>query len=96
LCHERFGVFGLSVLRADDEDGLDELARSRLAAYRVMSITTAGVVRAAGLELQPTFRRPHYTLVLPDLDDGIAKLLAISHEVRQNRYHSQAQGAEEE
>lgn len=40
---------------------------------------TAGAIRAVGLELRPTFRRPHYTIVPPDLHQGIDRLLTCEN-----------------
>jgi hypothetical protein len=48
---------------------------------------TAGAIRRAGLELRPTFRRPHYTVMLPEPDRDIARLLACENEPRPNRHH---------
>ena len=44
----------------------------------------AGTIRAAGLELVPTFRRPHYTVLLPELDSDIERLLRCNNEIRRN------------
>lgn len=90
LCHRRFGVYGLSFMRADDEPAVDQLARTRLNAYAVLSVFAAGALRAAGLELRPTFHRPHYTLVLGELEEGLARLAACEHESRENGYYGQA------
>ena len=35
---------------------------------------TVGTIRAAELEVRPTFRRPHYSVMLPDLDADVARL----------------------
>lgn len=44
---------------------LDGLLSGRLRTYRIVH-TPYRKVRAAGLDVLPTFRRPHFTLVLPD------------------------------
>lgn len=73
--HARFGAYGISVFAAPDEASLDLLARDRLAQFDVLVLMTAGAIRQAGLTLLPTFRRPHYTIVLASLDRGIDRLL---------------------
>ena len=84
----RFGEYGISVLAARDEAALDAIARSTLVRESVLTLTTIGAIRATRLELRPTFRRPHYTLLLPDLDADIERATACEHVVRSNpHYH---------
>ncbi len=45
---------------------------------------TAGAIRSAGLELRPTFRRPHYTVIFPSLDDGVRRFRSCDNEVIEN------------
>jgi hypothetical protein len=85
--HERFGEYGVSVLAAVDEAALDNLARDRLAQYEVLTVMTAGAIRRAGLELRPTFRRPHYTVMLPNLDEDVARLVTCENVGRENRHY---------
>ena len=84
--HRRFGEYGVSVFAAGDEDELDGLSRDRLSRFDVLTVMRAGAIRAAGLELRPTFRSPHYTIMLPDLDSDLARLLACENETRVNPY----------
>lgn len=77
--HRRFGEYGISVFAAADDDALDALARDRLLRFEILILMTAGAIRAVGLELRPTFRRPHYTIVLPDLDQSIDRLSACEN-----------------
>ena len=69
----RFGEHGVSVLAAPDESALDDLASTILVRWDVLVLITAGTIRAAGLELRPTFRHPHYTVMLPDLDRDVLR-----------------------
>ncbi len=65
-------VFGISVLAALDDVGpmsYAELLSSRLKGYPWVYTPTSGALRNAGFRLLPTFRRPHYTVVLESLDD---------------------------
>ncbi|MGH8999785.1 MAG: hypothetical protein ACRDY7_10405 [Acidimicrobiia bacterium] len=75
----RFGEYGVSVFAAADRDALDELARHRLVRFEALAIMTAGAIRAIDLEVRPTFRRPHYTVMLPDIDRDIHRLTVCEH-----------------
>src|SRR5207245_1311327 len=79
--HRRFGEYGISVFGAPDQEALDDLARDRLVHFETLTLMTAGALRAAGLELRPTFRRPHYTVVLADLERDLDRLMACENEV---------------
>ena len=80
----RFGEYEVSVLAAPDDDVLWEVAAGPLRRYQQLTITTAGAIRRVGLELRPTFRRPHYTVIFPTLDDGVRRLLSCDNEVIDN------------
>lgn len=82
----RFGEYGLSVFAVEDEATLDELARGQLRRFEVLTLATAGAIRSAGLELRPTFRRPHYTIMLPELDADIARLVRCETARQRNRH----------
>ncbi len=84
--HRRFGEYGVSVFAAADEAELDGLSRGRLSRFDLLTLMRAGTIRAAGLELRPTFRSPHYTIMLPDLDADLARLVACENETRVNPY----------
>jgi hypothetical protein len=66
---------------------VDVLARDRLAQFEVLVLMTAGTIRRAGLELRPTFRRPHDTIMLVDLDRDIDRLMSCEKVQRANQYH---------
>jgi hypothetical protein len=83
----RFGEYGVSVLAAPDDDALKEVQAGPLRQYQRLTITTAGAIRRVGLELRPTFRRPHYTVIFPTLDAGVRRLLSCENEVIDNPYH---------
>jgi len=61
----RFGEYGVSVQGASTGADVDELAGGLLRRFDVLTVMTAGAVLRSGIELRPTFRRPHYTLMLP-------------------------------
>lgn len=80
----RFGEYGVSVLAASDEEGFRKVASGPLRLYGQLAVTTAGAIRQVGLELRPTFRRPHFTVIFPTLDDGVRLLLACENELIEN------------
>jgi hypothetical protein len=90
----RFGEYGVSVLAAPDENALREVGAGPLRSYRQLTVTTAGAIRRAELELRPTFRRPHYTVIFPTLDDGVRRLLSCENEVIDNPYQDADEGEE--
>jgi len=83
----RFGEHGVSVLAAADETALDVIARTTLVGESVLTLTTVGAIRRTGLELRPTFRRPHYTVMLPDLEPDLIRLMSCETVVRDNPHH---------
>lgn len=85
--HRRFGEYAISVLAGPDEEAIDELARTVLRRHRLLTLMTAGAIRSAGLELRPTFRRPHYSVILPSLDDGLNRLMTCQTVERDNPHY---------
>lgn len=73
--YRRFREYGVSVLGASDGDALDALAAGVLIRFEVLTLMRVGTIRAAELEVRPTFRRPHYSIMLPDLDADIIRLI---------------------
>ncbi len=84
--HARFGEFGVSVMGADDDAEVDEIARTVLRRFQLLTVMTAGALRRASLALRPTFRRPHYTIMLPEPDTDVERLMQCENEVRINPY----------
>ena len=86
--HAIYGTFGISVFAVRD-GSLDELAQtSPLVRFDRLTLTTAGVLRAAGLRLEPTGRnRRHFDVTFDDLEDGIDRLCNCEHRVVVNPYH---------
>lgn len=85
--YRRFGEYGVSVLGASTEADIDGLAGGLLRRFEVLTVMSAGALRRSGIELRPTFRRPHYTVMLPDLDEDIFRLLRCENERRVNDYY---------
>jgi hypothetical protein len=65
-----WGYFAVSVFLTLD-DPVDVLCAMEpyVARYGQVRLTTVGRLRHAGFPLLPTLHRPHYDVVLPDLED---------------------------
>lgn len=63
------------------------MAGGLLRTFDVLTVMTAGALRQSGIELRPTFRRPHYTVMLPGLDQDIFRLLRCDNGRRVNDYY---------
>lgn len=85
--YRRFGEYGVSVLGASTEAGIDELAGGLLRRFEILTMMKSGALLGSGIELRPTFRRPHYTVMLPDPDEDIFRLLRCDNERRVNDYY---------
>ena len=88
--HQIYGTYGVSVFAARDIT-VDELAQqSPLIRFATLALVAVGVLRAAGLRLDPTGRnRSHFTLSFDDLDDGVERLRRCEHRLWQNPYHEE-------
>jgi hypothetical protein len=67
-CWERHGFFGVSVFGAPGDDLTAVSGAVRAIRVRpVVRVARCGALRAAGLEVLPTFANPwHFSVVLPD------------------------------
>ena len=67
--HEELGIYAVSVFLTLDAT-VDELCGREpfLARYGKVRLSTVGRLRASGFPLLPTLGRPHYDIVLPDLE----------------------------
>jgi hypothetical protein len=74
---------GVDFAAPTDED-LAALGQTLLRRYEVLTVTTAGSIRRTGLELRATFRRPHYTVMLPDPIADVERLLRCDNKQRTN------------
>jgi len=55
-----------------------------------LTLMKAGVIRAAGLGLEPTGRNPrHFDITFDQLDEGVESLCQCEHEVFDNPYHEE-------
>lgn len=83
-----YGMFGISVFALRGAT-VDELAQQApLVRFAELTIVTVGVLRSAGLALEPTGRnRRHYTVVFEDLNSGVEIICACEHHTWTNPYH---------
>lgn len=83
-----YGTYGISVLALRDTT-FDELAQQPpLIRFEFLTLLSVGVIREAGLRLEPTGRNPrHFTVAFDDLDAGAARVCQCEHVVRANPYH---------
>lgn len=84
-------VFGISVFCALDSAGHDSfggLLAGRLSTYSTVHTPRARDLVSAGFGLLPTFRRPHYTLLLDGVfETQLAHLKSTLGPSRPNPYH---------
>ena len=81
-------VFGVSVFVALDDVGPASergVLSGKLRTYRSIYRCTVGELAATGLGLLPTFARPHYTVLLTELD-SVDDLAAALGTLRPNPY----------
>lgn len=81
-------VYGISVFVALDDIGPASergILTVKLQSYPSVYCCTVAAVTAAGFELLATFSRPHFTIVLPDLD-SVGSLAAMFGELLVNPY----------
>ena len=82
----RFSIEGVSVFGAGDATDVEVLGRSRMVRFDVLTLVTLGVLRAARLETVPTFKSPHYTIMLPNLEADLRRLLACENVIWVNPF----------
>jgi hypothetical protein len=87
--HRRFdkwGRYGVFAFGAVDLDEVEVLCETRLQLFETVVIFQRSDLARAGIEVVPTFRRPHVTLAHPDLDALVTALLSCEHRVLNNRH----------
>lgn len=88
--HEVYGAYGISVFAVRGMT-FDEMAQQApLVRFGRLTLVKAGVIRAAGLRLEPTGRNPrHFDITFDLLDEGVDRLCRCEHEVVVNPYHEE-------
>jgi len=84
-------VWGISVMAALDDLGpasLPGILAGRMATYPVVHVPSAAALLDAGIELLPTFGRPHFTARIGSDDESdLVSLLAALGPGQANPYH---------
>lgn len=84
-----WGRYGLSAYYAETPDAIEALAEGQLERFPFLLIYDPALLTAQGVEVVPTFRKPHVTLAFRDLDAGLATLGTVKHEHRKNQYYEE-------
>lgn len=88
--HSVYGTYGISVFALRGIT-VDELAQQPpLVRFPTLTLVAAGVLRSAGLRLEPTGRNPqHFTVGFGSLDDSIEILASCEQRLWRNPYHEE-------
>ena len=80
--HDEYGIYAVSVFLAVDVS-VDRLCRERpeLQRYGKVRLSTVGRLRSLGFALIPTLDRPHFDIVLPDLDGATLDRLEVGFDL---------------
>lgn len=85
-----WGRYGVSAFVAVDEAEIEALCETRLERFEAVVVFGRAALVALGVEVVPTFRRPHVTLAHADLDALVAGMLRCEHTTRDNPHHEPA------
>jgi hypothetical protein len=86
-------LLGVSVFCALDDIGPASLQAllQRFGSYRLVHLPRVGQLRGAGFDLLPSFRRPHFTVVVKTLNE-LPRLLDAVGAAEPNPYHGRRPG----
>ena len=78
------GFYGLSGYFAEDDAAISDIVVSYLYSFLpVVLVYKTDALRAAGLEILPTFKAPHVTVAFEDLEEGLALLARTPRRTRE-------------
>jgi hypothetical protein len=83
---DEWGRFGVSGFLAASDPEVDALCETRLVLFEKVVVFVRRDLTAAGIEVVPTFRRPHVTLAHVGLNDLVAGLQSCEHRQLENPY----------
>lgn len=83
---EAWGRYGVSGFFAVDDGEVDALCETRLVLFETVVVFSRSDLGAAGIEVVPTFRRPHVTLAHVELDALVSGLQSCEHRQMVNRH----------
>lgn len=81
-----WGRYGLSAYHADGDAEIDLLCRVELVRFPHIMVLTRHDLELAGVEVVPTFHRPHVTLAAADLA-VLLEAVGAATDRRRNPYH---------
>lgn len=84
--------FGVSGFLARDEDEIDVLGEIRLGRYARLVVFDRAALGRIGLEVVPTFRRPHVTIAHEDLEALVRGPETCEHGRVNGRYDAEGGG----
>lgn len=82
-----WGRYGLSAFVALDAGEVDALLETKLERFASVAVFQRPDLLASGVEIVPTFRRPHVTLAHADSSTLVNALLSCDHELIVNPHH---------
>ena len=85
--YPRWGRYGISAYFATDDEEIAVLCETRLERFETVAVFLLSALSAVGIEVVPTFRRPHVTLAHADLDVLVTGLCSCEYRILDNRYH---------
>jgi hypothetical protein len=88
--HRRYtawGKYGVSAFAAHDEAEIDAICETKLERFEEVVVIERSELERSGIEIVPTFRRPHVTLAHGDLDALVEGLQSCEHRRISNRHH---------
>jgi hypothetical protein len=83
-CLRQWGFQAVSVAVADVLDLVDLMSQVNRFVARMPTVSVSTVERLAGYELVATFRAPHFSLVVPSLDDKALRDLCLLFDIVKN------------
>jgi hypothetical protein len=75
----QWGRYGVSAFAAADDAEVDALCETRLGRFETVAIFRRSDLVARGIEIVPTFRRPHVTLAHTNLEALVNELRSCDH-----------------
>jgi hypothetical protein len=84
---EEWGRYGVSGFVAVDDGEVDVLCETRLERFSAVVVFRRLDLQAAGVEVVPTFHRPHVTLAHQDLDALVSALRSCEHRQLENPHY---------
>jgi hypothetical protein len=85
--YPRWGRYGVSAFVGTDDEEVDVICETRLERFETVVVFERWALDAAGIEIVPTFRRPHVTLAQADLDVLVDGLRSCERRLLANRHY---------